>query len=166
MTEYDKQYSAYMLFYERADELEPIDQLRQVSHPAADASTSVPMSAHTSASASAAAELAVLDSTSAAESTAASEPIFSRLVDVSHTQFCFCVTLIKRGACIWASFAYQAGWQLHYTTHCLCNSSVNSSCKWTMSCPPHCQLSTQMQHGIFAASCLSARFVISVYPSL
>ena len=139
MTEYDKQYSAYMLFYERADELEPIDQLRQVSHPAADASTSVPMSAATSASASAAAEQAALDSTPAAESTAASEPIFSRLVDVSHTQIRLCVTLIKHGACFGASPAYRAGLQVHDITHFLHNSFLRKSMDNSMNgqCPVH-----------------------------
>ncbi len=79
VTEYDKQFSAYMLFYERADELEPIDQLRQVSHPAADNQAPAPASAP----ASAAAEEAAAEPTSAADSMAPSEPIFSRLVDVS-----------------------------------------------------------------------------------
>ena len=78
MTEYDKQFSAYMLFYERADELEPIDQLRQVSHPAADDQASAPAAAP----ASAASEAAAAQPTSAADSMAPSEPIFSRLVDV------------------------------------------------------------------------------------
>ena len=79
MTEYDKQFSAYMLFYERADELEPIDQLRQVSHPAADddASTAASLPA------AAAAEQPAAEAASAADSMAPSEPIFTRLVDVS-----------------------------------------------------------------------------------
>lgn len=80
VTEYDKQFSAYMLFYERADELEPIDQLRQVSHPAADVQGSAPAA---STPALAAAEEAAAESASAADSMAPSEPIFSRLVDVS-----------------------------------------------------------------------------------
>ena len=79
VTEYDKQFSAYMLFYERADELEPIDQLRQVSLPAADDQASAPASTP----AAAAAEEAAAGSTPAADSMAPSEPIFSRLVDVS-----------------------------------------------------------------------------------
>ena len=80
VTEYDKQFSAYMLFYERADELEPIDQLRQVSHPAADAQSPAPAAL---APASAAAEEVAAESASAADSMAPSEAIFSRLVDVS-----------------------------------------------------------------------------------
>ena len=79
VTEYDKQFSAYMLFYERADELEPIDQLRQVSHPAADDQAAAP--------ASAAADEAAAESASAVDSMARSEPIFSRLVDVSPPVF-------------------------------------------------------------------------------
>lgn len=75
VTEYDKQFSAYMLFYERADELEPIDQLRRVSQPAA--GTSAPASAAASASESA------REAKPAAEAAAsAPEPIFTRLVDV------------------------------------------------------------------------------------
>ena len=81
VTEYDKQFSAYMLFYERADELEPIDQLRRVSQPAA--GTSAPASAAVSASESAPeAEPAVEAASSAAESIVPPEPIFTRLVDV------------------------------------------------------------------------------------
>ena len=84
VNEYDKQFSAYMLFYERADELEPIDQLRQVSHPAADAALPSAAAAAPPASApalSAAAE-APAESTTAASTSAPSEPIFSMLVDV------------------------------------------------------------------------------------
>ena len=86
VTEFDKQFSAYMLFYERADELEPIDQLRRVSQPAA--GTSAMASAVTSAPASASesvpgAEPAAEAAASAAESTVPPEPIFTRLVDVS-----------------------------------------------------------------------------------
>ena len=84
MNEYDKQFSAYMLFYERADELEPIDQLRQVSHPAADAALPSATAAALPASApplSAAAEAAA-ESATAASTATPSEPIFSMLVDV------------------------------------------------------------------------------------
>lgn len=72
-----------MLFYERADELEPIDQLRQVSQPAADASTSAPASVAASEAASGPAGEPGKESVSAASTAAPSEPIFSRLVDVS-----------------------------------------------------------------------------------
>ena len=84
VNEYDKQFSAYMLFYERADELEPIDQLRQVSHPAADAAPLSAAAAALPASAqppSFAAE-APAESATAASTSTPSEPIFSMLVDV------------------------------------------------------------------------------------
>ena len=84
VNEYDKQFSAYMLFYERADELEPIDQLRQVSHPVADAALPSAAAAALPASApepSPAAEAAA-ESATAASTSAPSEPIFSMLVDV------------------------------------------------------------------------------------
>ena len=84
MNEYDKQFSAYMLFYERADELEPIDQLRQVSHPAADAAppSAATVAVPASAAAPSAAAEAPAESATAASTSAPSEPIFSMLVDV------------------------------------------------------------------------------------
>ena len=84
VNEYDKQFSAYMLFYERADELEPIDQLRQVSHPAADAapSSAAAVALPASAPAPSAAAEALAASVTAASTSAPAEPIFSMLVDV------------------------------------------------------------------------------------
>ena len=84
VNEYDKQFSAYMLFYERADELEPIDQLRQVSHPAADETPhpAAPAAMPASAPALSAAAEAPAGSSTAAGTSAPSEPIFSMLVNV------------------------------------------------------------------------------------